>query len=465
MRIRNTGWICLAALAVACSAARPVRAGRGVVSTANTAAAAPRQKRGQGVTLAVLPFKNNTGEVKFADLGETLAESASLGLASVPEAVLVERQRITEILSELKLQKTDAIDQETAVRIGRLLGAQLMAFGSFAALGDTTLLTARVVSVETGEILGAAAERGGGPAEFEQMAGKGVKTAVGAALKNFKQAAARPGSDVAAEPDGDFPKARTSAPNAIGVVIGVRDYRNKDVPAADYALNDARLMKRYLVRTLGYLPDNIIYLENPTKTELETVLGSEKEPRGKIARYIGKRDPKDVDLFVYYSGHGAPGLKNGQAFFIPADANPDYLEVSGYSRDLMLANLAALGARSTTVVLEACFSGKFDGGAIIRNASPLVLTVKEGGSPRNINLLTSSAGNQISSWYPEKRQSLFTYQFAQAIRDSASKPAALKAGALIKLLERRVSEQAERRYNRSQTPQFSGNPDQIMAGQ
>lgn len=463
--MHNRGWIALSACIVACSSAQPIRAGREDAPRAQEAPVVRvHRTSGEGVTLAVLPFRNNTGEAKYGDLGNTLAESAAIELKAAGGILIVERQRIDEILSELKLQKADAIDEETAVKVGRLLGAQLMVFGSFASLDDVVLLTARVVSVETGEILGAASERGNSFAELEGLTKTAVAEAVTDALGGHKWIGAGPQVDAPAVSEGDFPKARREAPYAIGVVIGVKDYRNRDVPQARYAINDAKLMQRYLIRTLGYQPENIIYLENPTKAELEAVFGNEKDPRGKVARYIGRRDPKDVDLFVYYSGHGAPSLKSRQAYFVPADANPDFLEATGYSRDQMLGNLEALGVRSSTVVLEACFSGRFDGGTLIRKASPLVIEVNEKKPSQRINLFTSSAGNQVSSWYPEKRLSLFTYYFAKAVKESVSQTPQLKAGALIRQIESGVSELAEKKYNRQQVPQYSGNFEQAMTG-
>lgn len=456
MMRRDRSWIVLAFLVSACSSAG-VRAGRIPSSASEPEKPVVHGARRQGIALAVLPFKNNTGEAKYADLGGTLADSSALALADIQGVIPIERQRIEELLFELKLQKADGIDQESAVKIGNLLGAQLMVFGSFAALNDIVIVTARVVSVESGEIIGVATERGGF-ADLDLLAKTGVKEATLAALGSERRVADFEGPS---NPLGDFPKAEKMAPNAIGVVIGIRDYRNRDISQAEFALNDARLMKRYLTHSKGFQPENVIYLENPTKTELEAVLGSEKSPRGKLARYIGERDPKTVDLFVYYSGHGATGLDDRMAYFVPADANPDYIETTGYPRRLMFTNLAALGAGSITVVMETCFSGRYDGGTLVKKASPLSVVNEEGARPRNINLFASSAGDQISSWYPEQRQSLFTYYFAKIVKESDSP---LKAGALSKRLALAVSEQAERKFNRKQTPQFFGNPDHIMAG-
>ncbi len=46
--------------------------------------------------------------------------------------------------------------------------------------------------------------------------------------------------------------------NAIAVIIGNKDY--KYAPSVDYALNDATLMRKYVIDAMGYRPGNIKYL-------------------------------------------------------------------------------------------------------------------------------------------------------------------------------------------------------------
>src|SRR4029077_8900065 len=66
---------------------------------------------------------------------------------------IVERDRIQSILQEHSLAQSKTIDPQTAVRLGKLLGAQYMITGGFMSDGKGTLLvTSRVISVETGAI-------------------------------------------------------------------------------------------------------------------------------------------------------------------------------------------------------------------------------------------------------------------------------------------------------------------------
>jgi hypothetical protein len=66
---------------------------------------------------------------------------------------VVERDRLQSILQEQSLVQSKSIDPQTAVRLGKLLGAQYMITGGFMSDGKGTLLvTSRVINVETGAI-------------------------------------------------------------------------------------------------------------------------------------------------------------------------------------------------------------------------------------------------------------------------------------------------------------------------
>ena len=113
------------------------------------------------------------------------------------------------------------------------------------------------------------------------------------------------------------------------------------------------------------------------------------------------------DVFVYYSGHGAPDLENaslsgGQtgAYFVAHDTDPNYAAQTGYSLDQFYKGLDALEAKSVTVVLDACFSGGSDAGMLIQQASPIFISVENpAANLKSGVVLTSSSGEQISSWY------------------------------------------------------------------
>ena len=104
-------------------------------------------------TLAVLYFDYTGKDEELGALRKGLAQMLISDLAGSDGVRLVERERLQEVLAELKLGRTASFDANTAAKVGKLLGAQLMVMGSYFALGSTLRADARVVEVETGRVL------------------------------------------------------------------------------------------------------------------------------------------------------------------------------------------------------------------------------------------------------------------------------------------------------------------------
>jgi tetratricopeptide (TPR) repeat protein len=248
-------------------------------------------------------------------------------------------------------------------------------------------------------------------------------------------------------------------PNGVAVIVGIRDYRNRDVPQVEYALHDAETVKEYVIKAFGYRRENIIFLENPTKGDLERVFGTRESYKGQLFNYIKKDGSSEI--FVYYSGHGAPDLDTKEAYIIPSDCHPDYARLNGYPLDLLYENLSKLPAKSKIVVIDACFSGSSDKGMIITRASGIAVVpkVKFGGI-----LFTAATGDQIASWYPEKQHSMFTYFFLKGLQGAADKnqDKRITVGELGEYVKDNVAYFARRLYNREQMPEFQGPPEEVL---
>jgi len=258
-----------------------------------------------------------------------------------------------------------------------------------------------------------------------------------------------------------IPNVGAPNPDAIAVVIGNRKYTHPDVPDVDFALTDASVMKQYLIRMLGYREANIIHLENASKTDFELVFGTREEPRGRLHNWV-RADRSDV--FVYYSGHGAPDVGTRKGYFMPSNADPHYVRIGGYPLDLFYENLSRIPAKSVTVVLDACFSGASQAGMLLRDASPMYIDVEMPLVGLSYNLLTSAAGNQISSWYPDAKHSLFTYYFLRAIRGEADadKDRKITLHEIGEYLNDHVPYMARRLYGREQTPTIRGQMNAVF---
>lgn len=256
-----------------------------------------------------------------------------------------------------------------------------------------------------------------------------------------------------------IPKAVKPRPDAIAVIIGNRDYSNRDVPPVEFAVRDARAVRQYAEVALGVKPENIIYAENATQSVFRRIFGAEGTEGGQLADYV---KPGRSDVFVFYSGHGAPTLKGGKAYLVPSDGDPTYITATGYSVDALYEGLSKIGAKSVFVAMDACFSGSSaSGGMLIKNASPAMLKVSDPifKIPNGI-VLSASAADQISSWETQRRHGLFTYYLLAALSGEADADADKKV--TLSEVETYLAENVEyaaRRQGRKQNIQLRGKAD------
>jgi len=118
--------------------------------------AAPSNDVSPPFLIAVFPLEDLRPSGDTEGLGEVLAEGITDGLNRAPGIRVVERQRLKALMDEIGLSMTGAVDEKTALRVGKLLGANHLLLGSFMKFRNQVRVNARVVTTETGEITGTA---------------------------------------------------------------------------------------------------------------------------------------------------------------------------------------------------------------------------------------------------------------------------------------------------------------------
>lgn len=107
-------------------------------------------------TVAVLPFVNSAiggANAELAPLSKGIADLLIIELAQNTGIRVVERENIEAILREQNLARDGRVDDATAARIGRILGAKHMITGSFVTdRSGTMVLTLKTIDVETTRI-------------------------------------------------------------------------------------------------------------------------------------------------------------------------------------------------------------------------------------------------------------------------------------------------------------------------
>lgn len=126
-----------------------------LVGLAAPVAPALAQKEGKP-TVAILYFNNNafTKDARDYDgLSKGVPDFLVTEMTANPNIRVIERDQVQKLVDEQKLVTGGQIDRETAVKVGKLLGAQHMIFGGFMADPKGNFrIDARAVNVETGLI-------------------------------------------------------------------------------------------------------------------------------------------------------------------------------------------------------------------------------------------------------------------------------------------------------------------------
>lgn len=256
--------------------------------------------------------------------------------------------------------------------------------------------------------------------------------------------------------DVDIPMQTNNRNNAMAVVFGIEEYQY--APNVTNAYNDAEIMREYLISTFGLKRDNIYfrYNERATKGEFEKVFSENG--------WIAKNADPNSKIYVFYAGHGVALTEDKSAYLIPNDIDPNYAS-TGYSLNKLYQNLSEIKSKSTTIILDACFSGvSRENEMLLADSRPISIEVKHSSIPNNLNVFSASSGSEISSGYSQKMHGLFTYFFLKGLNKNAdsNNDKKITYGEMEKYLQKNVSSQAKK-MGREQNPQLhTSDKDKVL---
>ena len=245
--------------------------------------------------------------------------------------------------------------------------------------------------------------------------------------------------------------------NAVAIVIGIEKYR-RSIPDAEFATNDAKAVASFLTSVLGFPEANVVTLlnDNASKSDFEKY----------FEKWLGNNVEKDSFVFIYYSGHGAPNPKTGEAYLLPYDGDPAFLEQTGYPLERLYSTLDKLESETILVALDSCFSGAGDRSVIAPGLRPIVVKSKfDEVQSSKIAVMSAASGSEVSSTYIEKRHGLFTYFFLKGLKGYAdiNEDGNLDVEELYSYIKPQVKIIARKKYNNEQSPQlFGGHNEEIF---
>lgn len=105
--------------------------------------------------VTVLDFTDLQGE--SSELGKYVAEQLTVNLVSEKrDFSVLDRANLKTILAEHKLTATGLVNPENAKQLGKFAGVDALILGTFVSKGKSVGVTAKIITTETAEIVGAA---------------------------------------------------------------------------------------------------------------------------------------------------------------------------------------------------------------------------------------------------------------------------------------------------------------------
>lgn len=106
----------------------------------------------QPLTIAVSNFVTKGGTTDQQWIGNSCIEAITSKLTGQKNVKVVERQYLSKIVDEMKLQASGLVDENTAVEIGNLVAVKYFVFGSATISESNLMLRVRIVDVATSQV-------------------------------------------------------------------------------------------------------------------------------------------------------------------------------------------------------------------------------------------------------------------------------------------------------------------------
>lgn len=212
-----------------------------------------------------------------------------------------------------------------------------------------------------------------------------------------------------ADVDINIPETGLKRNNTCVVIISNEEYYNRDIPKVDFARRDGEIFREYCRKTLG-VPDEQIHFCT------DAPMGIMK----KEVDYLQRRcsiDPGKVDVIFYYAGHGLPNPTESRSYLLPYDGeNGDYSTC--YDLEHLYAQFDAMNARSVTVFLDACFSGRRRGDGMISAGRYVHKKEADVKAKGNTVVFSAASSDEAALPYDEKGHGMFTYHLLKILQES-----------------------------------------------
>ncbi|MBN2861927.1 MAG: caspase family protein [Bacteroidales bacterium] len=133
--------------------------------------------------------------------------------------------------------------------------------------------------------------------------------------------------------------------NFYALLIGINDYQSPEINDLDNPIKDAERLYEVLHSKYTFREENIIFLRNPTLTEIISTLD-------KLAMKLNIND----NLLIFYAGHGYWDEKSRLGYWFPSDATKNST-VKWFRNSTLRDFIGSIRTKHTLLIADACFSG------------------------------------------------------------------------------------------------------------
>jgi curli biogenesis system outer membrane secretion channel CsgG len=103
--------------------------------------------------VAVFPFEDSNAKSESTKLGASISEMMVTALIQSNRFKVIERTQLDKIMEEQALGQTGALDDQTALEVGNILGVNAIVIGSVSFLKNIIELDTRLLNAANGEAI------------------------------------------------------------------------------------------------------------------------------------------------------------------------------------------------------------------------------------------------------------------------------------------------------------------------
>lgn len=247
--------------------------------------------------------------------------------------------------------------------------------------------------------------------------------------------------------DENIPLVKRANDNTVALIIANENYQFV-APVAS-ALHDGEVFAEYCEKTLGIPRKRIRIYKDASLGVLQRAMA---DLRNNVGALNGTKN--NVNVILYYAGHGMPDEATKDAFLLPVDGDAQISETC-YSLGRMYKELDEMNATNVMVFLDACFSGAQRGEGMLMAARGVAIKPKETQPQGNMFVLSATTGQETAMPYKAKNHGMFTYYLLKKLQES-------KGNATLREFSdyviKNVREQSNAVNKKPQTPTVNASP-------